>query len=212
MTRLVVLLTVLASLVATGVATANSRTVVDPRNDPKGSHYPGSAFYWQTDGPCAGQWTTVETNECGDMAYSENQGGLMDIAKATHGHARGGLIVHRVAMHRTWRNALLGRGAQISIYVTTDADAAFERRIDVGLKRGKPVFVVRNSRGGLVGRGGAATRPNTKTVQVAFARRLLGSGVRHYRWFAFAGVACKRAYNACGDRSPGASLVTHHLG
>jgi hypothetical protein len=207
MIRLVVLLIVLAPLVAAGAATASSRAVIDPRNDPKGSHYPGSDFYW---GP-ESCWTPVGTTSCGDMVYTENQGGLMDIAKASHGHARGGLIVHRVAMHRAWRNALLGRGAQISIYVTTDADAAFERRIDVGLKRGKPTFVVRNARGGIVGRG-AATRPNTKTVQVAFARRLLGQGVRHYTWFAFAGVVCRRAYNACGDRSPGASLVTHHFG
>ena len=211
MTRLAILLTALLSLLAAQAAGANTRSVSDPRNDPKGSHYPGPDFYWSTSGSCAGQWTAVATNECGENSYSENQGPLMDIAKAGHGHAPRGLVVHRVSMHREWRNTLLSRGAQISFYVTTDADAAFERRIDLGLKRGKPTFIVRNQRGRVVGRG-AAKRPNAKTVQVALPKRLLGARVAHYRWFAFAGISCRRAYDACGDRSPGASLVTHHLG
>ena len=210
MTRFSFFLALLVPLVVANVATANTRSVADPRNDPKGSHYPGPDFYWGTSGACAGVWTTVATDDCADMLYAENQGGRLDLARVGHGHARG-LLTHRLTMHRRLRNAVLADGGQISIYVTTDADAAFERRIDLGLKRGKPIFVVRNQRGRVVGRGNA-TRPNAKAVQVAFARSLLGRNVRHYEWFAFSGVACRRAYNACGDRSPNASLVTHHLG
>lgn len=209
MMRLSLLFAVLLSLATAQGAVANTRAVNDPRSDPKGSHYPGPDFYWGTTGTCASQWTTVDTNECGDMSYSENQGGLLDLARVSHGHARG-LLTHRLSMHRRLQNGILSRGGQVSIYVTTDADAAFERRIDLGLKRGKPIFLVRNARGRVVARG-AATRPNAKTVQVAFARSALGSGVRQYRWFAFSGVSCRRAYNACGDRSPGGSLILHRL-
>lgn len=210
MTRLPLVLAALLALVAVQAAGANTRTVSDPRNDAKGSHYPGPAFYWATTGACAAQWTTVATNGCGDNSYSENQGGLLDLASARHGHGARGMLVHRLTWHRAWRNSLLTQGAQISLYITTDGDAAFERRIDVGLQRGRPVAIVRNGSGRTVGRG-AVTRANLKTAQITFARSLLGPG-QHTQWFAFSGIKCKGAYNACGDRSPGGSLVTHHLG
>ncbi len=211
MRRLSIVFTALLTLVAVQTAGANTRTVTDPRDDPKGSHYPGPAFYWGTTGTCAGQWTSVATNSCGDMSYSENQGGLLDLASARHGHGARGMLVHRLTWHRAWQNSLLTRGAQISLYLSTDGDAALERRIDVGLQRGKTVAIVRNQRGRMIGRG-TVKRPNRKTAQITFARSLLGSRVQHLEWFAFSGISCRRAYNACGDRSPGASLLVHHLG
>lgn len=213
MTRFPIVLAALLALVAAQAAGANTRTVSDPRNDPKGSHYPGPAFYWATTGMCASQWTAVATNACGDQAYSENHGGFLDLASARHGHGARGLLVHRLTWHRAWQNSLLtrARGGQISLYLTTDGDAAFERRIDLVLQRGRPVAIVRNQRGRIAGRGTVA-RPNRKTAQITFARSSLGLRVRHYEWFAFSGVSCRRAYNACGDRSPRASLVVHHLG
>ena len=212
MRRIVLLaLTALLALALASAAGANSRNVSDPRNDPKGSHYPGPAYFWQTTGPCAQEWTVIATGLCGENTYSENQGGRLDIASAGHGHAARSSLVHRISMHRRWQPSIFSQGGQISFYITTDGDAAWERRIDLGLRRGKLVAFVRNGRGRLVG-SGKVTRPNAKSATITFARSLLGRNVRHTEWLAFAGVSCKRKYDLCGDRTPGSSLVVHHLG
>jgi hypothetical protein len=205
------LLTLAAVLALAPAASADSRNVADPRNDPKGSHYPGAGYYWETDGACAQQWTVIATGACGENTYSENQGGRLDIASAGHGHFGRSSLVHRISTHRAWQPSIFRQGGQISFYVTTDGDAAWERRIDLGLRSGKLTAFVRNGRGRLVGRG-TATRPNGKSARIVFARRLLGRNVHHTEWLAFAGVACQRKYNLCGDRTPRNSLVVHHLG
>jgi hypothetical protein len=46
------------------------------------------------------------------------------------------------------------------------------------------------------------------TLEAAFSRDLLGAGVGAYRWFAFAGVDCRRRYDLCGDRAP-RGLLAH---
>lgn len=192
-------------------AAADSRTVRDQRNDFKGSHWPGPGYEWAKTGKCAGNWMHVESRECADASYFENLGVLLDIASVGHGH-KGRQVTHRLAMYRAWNKSLLSRfdSGQISFYFSTNRDAAFERRLDVILRSGKLTGVMRNKRGRAVGRF-AASRPNSKSVEVAFPRRLLGRGVRSYRWFAFAGIHCKRKYDLCGDRSPGNALVPHRL-
>ncbi len=210
--RLLSILPVAAlALAAVQPAAADSRTVRDARNDFKGSHWPGPGYAWAPAGPCAGSWVHVESGECADTTYYENLGLLLDITSVGHGHT-GRLIGHRLETRRTWSNSLLSRsgGGQISFYFSTNRDAAFERRLDVVLRSGKLTGVMRNRRGRVVGRF-AATRPNVRTVQFAFARKLLGRGVRSYRWFAFAGIHCKRRYDLCGDRAPAAALVPHRL-
>ncbi len=210
--RLTVILAVLAAtLVAVQPAAADSRTIRDARNDFKGSDWPGPGFVWASAGPCAGAWVKVETNTCENQEYVEYEGLRLDIASVSHGHA-GRLVEHRIAMHRNWANSLLsrGNGGQISFYLSTNRDAAFERRLDLVVARGKLKGVLRSRAGRVVGRVGA-TRPNAKTARVAFPRKLIGPRVRSYRWFAFAGVHCKRKYDLCGDRSPGSALVQHRL-
>ncbi len=199
------------ALAAVQPAAADSRTVRDARGDFKGSHWPGPGYEWAQKGPCAGSWVHVESGTCPDTDYFENLGVLLDIASVGHGH-KGRLVRHRLETHRTWKNSLLLRseGGQISFYLSTNRDAAFERRIDIVLRSGKLTGVIRNRSGRVLGRV-AATRPNAKTVQVAFARKFLGRRVASYRWFAFAGIHCKRKYDLCGDRSPAAALVLHRL-
>ena len=199
------------ALAAAPIAAADSRTARDPLNDFKGSHWPGPGFVWGETGQCAGSWVSVETGSCGENSYFENAGGLLDIASVGHAH-RGRLVSHRLSTRRSWRNSLLSRanGGQISFFIFTNRDAAFDRRLDVTLARGKVAGVMRGRTGRVVGRG-EATRPNTKTVQVAFARSLLGPRVRTYRWLAFAGVHCRRKYELCGDRAPNAAPVAHRL-
>jgi hypothetical protein len=201
------------ALAAVQPAAADSRTVRDARGDFKGSHWPGPGSVWAESGPCAGSWVHEDTPEtCSpDAVYFENLGVLLDIASVAHGH-KARLVRHRLETHRTWKKSLLSRseGGQISFYLSTNRDAAFERRIDIVVRSGKLTGVIRNRSGRVLGRV-AATRPNAKTVQVAFARRFLGRRVASYRWFAFAGIHCKRKYDLCGDRSPAAALVPHRL-
>lgn len=199
------------ALAAVQPAAADSRTVRDARGDFKGSHWPGPGYEWAQNGSCAGSWVHVESGTCPDTDYFENLGVLLDIASVGHGH-KGRLVRHRLETHRTWKNSLLLRseGGQISFYLSTNRDAAFERRIDIVLRSGKLTGVIRNRSGRVLGRV-AATRPNAKTVQVVFARKFLGRRVASYRWFAFAGIHCKRKYDLCGDRSPAAALILHRL-
>jgi hypothetical protein len=199
------------ALAVVPAAAADSRTARDARNDFKGSHWPGPGYEWAETGECAESWIHVESGTCADTTYYENLGLLLDIASAGHGH-KGRLVTHRLATHRAWRNSLLSRsnGGQISFFISTDRDAAFERRLDVTLRRGRVSGVMRNAGGRVVGRA-EASRPNRKAVQVTFARKLLGSRVRSYRWLAFAGIHCRRQYNLCGDRSPNGRLVAHRL-
>lgn len=207
----IAVLTALAGLVLVAGAQADTRKVGDARGDTKGSHWPGPGFVWGTEGECAGSWVSTETGSCGENVYFENAGPLLDITSVSHAH-RSTSLVHRLSTARTWRNALLSanRGGQISFYFDTDSDAAFERRLDLYFQGGKLRGVMRNGAGRAVARL-VAKRPNARTVEVSFPRSRLGRGV-HVEWFAFAGITCKRKYALCGDRSPGARLITHHLG
>ena len=198
---------VLVALAAVQTAAADRRGVADPRRDFKGSHWPGPGATWSQANQC---WILAGATGCGEGDYFENQGGRLDIVTARHAH-QGRLLAHRLVTSRRWAPALLSQGGQISFFFSTDADAAFERRLDVLPARRGLRGVMRNSRGGVVGRA-SATRPNGSSVEVAFARRLLGAGVRSYRWLAFAGIECRRKYNACGDRAPNSRLARHALG
>lgn len=203
--------TLVAALALAGSALANARTVSDPRNDFKGSHWQGAGFVWSASEGC---WADTSSGECDpDSVYFENLGGYLDITSARHGHTRAGLVTQRLTVSRRWQPSLLGPelGGQISFFISTDRDAAWERRLDVVLVRGNLRAVMRNEAGRSVG-SGSTSRPDGRSVQVAFGRRLLGQGVRSYRWLAFAGVACRRQYDACGDRTPGDALVGHGLG
>ena len=200
-----------AALALAPAAAGDARSVSDPKGDPKGSYYPGAGYVWTTSGPCAGSWQETATGACvNEGEYTENAGIMLDIASVRHSH-RNGRLVHRLSLHARWRNALLSAGAELSFYLSTDRDSAFERRVDVILRDGKLASVVRNARGRIVARG-KATRPSQRAVEAVFERRALGRGVKTYRWLAFAGIACKRKYNACGDRAPGTKLVVHRLG
>jgi hypothetical protein len=203
-----VIVAVLAALAVVGTAAANSRTVPDAGGDTKGSHWPGPGFVWAQSGQCRGSWMSTETGSCGENDYFENQGPLLDIVSASHGH-RGNLLRHKITFRRNVANGIVDRtrGGEISLYFSTDRDAAFERRLDFKLRRGSMAATMRGT-----GRTVAVTRPNRKTVEVAFPRSLLGRNVRTYRWFAFSGIVCKRRYQLCGDRSPATALVAHRVG
>ena len=126
--------------------------------------------------------------------------------------ARAQLLVHRLTTYKRWRRALLANGGEISFYFNTDADASFERRLDVRYAHGRLSAVMRDRRGRVLGRG-LARRTTRYTVVVTFARSLLPAGIRRYRWFVFAGFRCHHRYKVCGDRGPnGGTLITRRLG
>jgi hypothetical protein len=206
----IIVLVALLGLVAVSSAQADSRKVKDPRGDTKGSHWPGPGFVWATSGPCTGSWMSTATGSCAEADYFENAGPLLDITSVSHGHRRTS-VVHRLSTARAWKSSIFSatRGGQASFYFDTDGDAAFERRIDVYFQRGKLRAVLRNASGRTVARI-AATHPDRRTVEVSFRRSLLPGA--HIEWFAFAGIQCKRKFNACGDRSPGNRMIGHHLG
>jgi hypothetical protein len=200
---------VLVALTAVQTAAADRRTVGDARRDFKGSHWPGPAATWSDAEDC---WRSVQSGECGEFDYFENLGGLLDITSAAHGHD-GSRLMHRLTVSRRWNASLLSSqfGGQISFYFDTDADPAFERRLDVTPARRGLIGTMRNAAGRSVGRA-AVTRPNGTSVAVAFAPRLLGNRIGSYEWLAFAGIRCRRQYDLCGDRSPRAGLITHRIG
>ena len=204
---IVVLGALLATLALAASAFASSRSAADGRGDTRGSHWPGPGYTWSPTYDC---WVTAGAAGCGEGDYFENQGPLLDIVSVSHGHG-GRNLVHRVTMARNWQSSLLAPsvGGQVSLFFDLDRDAAFERRLDVYLRRGKPAGVVRaGSRSVGVA---AVARPSRKTVQISFPRRVLGRGAVTYRWFAFAGIECRRKFDRCGDRAPSASLLRHRL-
>lgn len=201
------LLPVLAAFVFAGVAAADSRTAKDARGDTRGSHYPGAPYFWSPSHDC---WITDEAPECGENDYFDYVGHLLDIASVSHGH-KGAQLVHRVTMARNWKNSLLSRaqGGQLSLYFNLNANAAFERRLDVFLRKGKPAAAMRS--GSRTIGSPVVSRPNARTIEIRVARTSLGRGRLTYRWFAFAGIVCKRKHDRCGDRSPNATLLAHRL-
>ena len=200
------LVAALGALAVAATAPASTRTVRDPKGDPKGSYYPGPAFVWGgNSGPCPRQWVTVATGACGEGDYGEDRSALLDIASVSHGH-RGRLLVHRLTTYRRWRLGVLALGGQISFYFNVDRDAVLERRLDLAVSKGKPYGVLRSTRNGRSLARATARRANLRTIELAFPRTRLS---RSYRWFVFAGIGCRRQYDACGDRSPGASLIRH---
>lgn len=203
MKRLLFLLPLLvAVLAAAQPALAGTRSVSDPRRDFKGSGWPGRGWTWSQQQGC---WVSARMPECGEADYFENAGGLLDIRGIRHGH-RGALLTHRVSFARNVGPATLTqREGQISFYFSTDRDAAFERRLDI-VAHGRGFHgVMRNAAGRSVGRT-SVVRPSRRSVEARFSRSLLGTRGA-YRWFAFAGIDCRRRYAVCGDRAPRALLA-----
>jgi hypothetical protein len=191
-----------------GVAATAARTSADPRRDTKGSYWPGPGFVWGTSGPCAGIWIDTRTGSCGEGGYVEDEGPLLDLVKIAQSRS-GATLTHALTMRKNWVTTLLStaRQGQISLYFSTDKDKAFERRLDLYLRRGKLAAIMRNAKGRSVGTP-SAKRVGRNGVSVSFNRSLLGAGVRSYRWMAFSGIGCKRKYDLCGDRAPDASLAS----
>ena len=191
-----------------GAATALAAASADPPRDTKGSYWPGPGFVWGTSGPCAGIWVDTRTGSCGEGGYVEDAGPLLDLVKIAQSRA-GATLTHTLTMRKNWPTALLStaRKGQISLYISTDKDKAFERRLDLYLKSGKLAAVMRNAAGRSVGTP-SAKRVGKNGVSMSFNRSLLGAGVRSYKWMAFSGIGCKRRYDLCGDRAPNASLAS----
>jgi hypothetical protein len=191
----------LAMLAVAQPALASTRSVADPRRDFKGSGWPGPGWTWSQQRGC---WVRASMPECGEGDYFENAGALLDITGIRHGH-RGALLTHRISFVRNVGPATLTeREGQVSFYFSTDRDAAFERRLDI-VARGRGFRgVMRSSAGRSVGTT-TVVRPNGRSLEARFSRSLLGA--RSYRWFAFAGIDCRRRYDVCGDRAPRALLA-----
>jgi hypothetical protein len=150
----------------------------------------------------------TRTGSCGEGDYAQDDGPLLDLVSISQSRS-GATLTHRLTMRKNWATSLLSpeRKGQISLYVSTDRDAKFERRLDLYLRRGKLAAIMRNDLGRSVGTS-TAKRIGRNGVQVSFNRSLLGAGVKTYRWFAFSGIGCKRRYDLCGDRAPNASLAS----
>ena len=138
---------------------------------------------------------------------------VLDIASVEHGDGRNSnVLVHRLTTYDPWRPALLGTGGEISFFFDTSGNAAFERRVDVRYTAGKLSAVVRDRKGVRVGVG-RAHKAGPRTVVVSFARSLLRTDIRRYRWFAATGFRCHRRYRVCGDTAPSpGTWVSRKLG
>jgi hypothetical protein len=123
----------------------------------------------------------------------------LDIADVSHSQ-RGAVLFFDLTTYDAWMPRLLDRGGRISFSFDTDADAQPERVVDIRSAGGMLSAVVLGANGRRVGRG-HATRRDVRSVTVEFESRLLGSGVRRYRWFVATGVRCHDD-RPCGDTFP----------
>lgn len=123
--------------------------------------------------PAYANTRAVEDAETGDT---------MDAVEATHGHhsTEKGVLVHRITMAQPWDNSDLvavsinirlskakARPAK-RVWVDQNADGSLRTRI---LER----------RGQVLGHGNA-WRPDDRSLQVEFSRKLLGRKITAYRW------------------------------
>ena len=135
---------------------------------------------------------------------------VLDLAAVGQGQ-RDGSLVHTVTTYERWRPALLSRGGEISLYFDTNADGTVDRRLDVLHADGGLSVVATDRKGRIVG-GGLVRQSGPRTLEVEFARSLLGKAIRRYRWFAFAGFRCRHEYRTCGDTAPGrGKWISHDL-
>ena len=128
-------------------------------------------------------------------------GSALDIASAS-ASAKRGRVAYRVTTYDRWSPTILSQGGEISVYFDANADSRIDERLDVLRIGGTLTAVMFTNDGEIVGQGVARTM-GSRTVVATVEDSLLGSGVRAYHWFAFAGYRCDQRYRTCGDTAPG---------
>lgn len=126
-------------------------------------------------------------------------------------------LVHRITMFEPWTNDQLAGPAYIELYFDLDGDTGeYERVMTVDLDEddGTVRASMINARTGQ-GRGYAAvSRPDDRTIQIAFPPLLLSEGIDDYRWYAYmdsgAIELCAPA-DPCTDRAPGDAWMRHRI-
>lgn len=156
---------------------------------------------------------------------ADDTAGRIDVREARQSHVRvetsdgtQRLIRHDVLTYESWRARSL---RAIDLFVNTDDDRSFERRLEVApdadgnlhgtmtaLPSGRVVGYVK------------VWRPSARRVAVQFPRRALGQSVQAYKWYVVAryhdepdadcGVTGDVVY-VCADRAPDRGTYRHSL-
>ena len=125
---------------------------------------------------------------------------VLDIASVSVTKARG-RVAYRLTTYDRWSPRILNRGGEIAFFFDTNADSRVDQHLEVRRVGDNLTAFMLTETGKLVGQGNARM-VGSRTVVVDSAESLLGSGIRSYRWFAFAGYLCDQHYRACGDTAP----------
>lgn len=114
--------------------------------------------------------------------------GPLDIKRIVHGHGNGGMLWHKVVMHRAWGADDLRGEDEIRFYFSNDREDRFDEvHASVARKNGKlTAWVFPYVEGGDFASVGPSerirfTRPNRRTVKIFFDRSWLDRRSR-YAW------------------------------
>ena len=132
--------------------------------------------------PVLGDSASVRDPKDADIA-------TLDVKRAGHGHARAGRILrHEVTMYRSWTKRDLAH-AQVWIWLH-DGDEAPDRTFSVWVQEGEFRSVMRRGEYGQKIGLGKAYKSDSRTLVMAFRRKLLGDARAWYRWRAVAQARC----------------------
>jgi hypothetical protein len=138
--------------------------------------------------PAHADTRAVEDAESGDT---------MDAVEATHGHhpTEKGVLVHTITMAQPWDNSDLV-AISIKIRFSKD-DAKPARRVWVDQNAdGSLRARILGKRGQVIGHGNA-WRPDDRSLQVEFSRKLLGRRIAAYRWRVKVFQPCPQSQPEC---------------
>ena len=121
----------------------------------------------------------------------------LDVRRASHGHARAGQILrHQVTMYRSWTKRDLAH-AQVWIWLH-DGDEAPDRTFSVWVQGDEFRSVMRRGEYGQKIGWGKAYKSDSRTLVMAFRRRLLGGEREWYRWRAIVQARCESSDESGG--------------
>ena len=148
----------------------------------------------------------------------DDTGGPLDIAEVGHGHRQvqgrvGPHLKHWVRTHEPWDPEVLQDSGRLFFGFDTDGDrGSVERVVSIQMDEGVLYGRVTSARG-VIGYT-KVERTNRRTVRVIFPRRLLGKGVRSYRWNSYSSFQeadhpeCAPT-ESCFDIAPNRRLIRH---
>jgi hypothetical protein len=150
-----------------------------------------------------------------EVTDGENPDQVVDVMRATHDHHGRHSVAHDFVAAEAWFGQDLN---ELRLYVRALGDSRTERLVTVRPTGAGDTFtaVVRDGKGKRIG-DGRVERTGDRAVRLVVAKRLLGTRVRSYRWWAVVVAACRprEPGGLCGgpkhDRVPDAGTIGHRL-